>query len=103
MTDVAWGAAGSYRRLFAEYFRAGAKLTAAPRPALRDSFYDHTARADEVAHRTLPAGEGHRYPVTEQEPVWEAVERHLRGLKSVPPLEVNRPRLVGVGRNPGLT
>jgi hypothetical protein len=30
------------------------------------------------------------------------VERHLRGLKSVPPLEVNPPRLLGVGRNPGL-
>jgi sulfur-oxidizing protein SoxB len=27
------------------------------------------------------------------EPVWEVAARHLRALKSVPPLEVNRPRL----------
>ena len=36
------------------------------------------------------------------EPVWEVVERYLRGLRSVPPLEENRPRLVGVGANAGL-
>ncbi len=36
------------------------------------------------------------------EPIWDVVERHLRGLKSVPPLEVKPPRLLGVGRNPGL-
>jgi glycine amidinotransferase len=64
----------AYRRLFTEYFRAGAKLTAAPRPALRDSFYDHTAAADEVAHRTLADGERFRSPLTEQEPVWEAAD-----------------------------
>jgi sulfur-oxidizing protein SoxB len=28
------------------------------------------------------------------EPVWEVLERHLRALKSVPPLQPNRPRLV---------
>src|SRR5206468_13022820 len=55
-------------------FRAGAKLTAAPRPALRDSFYDHAAGAGAVSHRTLPAGAAHRYPITEQEPVWEAAD-----------------------------
>jgi sulfur-oxidizing protein SoxB len=37
------------------------------------------------------------------EPVWDVVERQLRATGSVPPLEVNRPRLVGVGRNPGIT
>ena len=36
------------------------------------------------------------------EPVWELVERHLRAVKRVPPLEPSRPRLVGVGRNAGV-
>jgi len=36
------------------------------------------------------------------EPVWEVVERYLRAIKSVPPLKVSQPRLVGVGKNPGL-
>jgi sulfur-oxidizing protein SoxB len=36
------------------------------------------------------------------EPVWELVARHLRALKTVPPLEASRPRLIGVGANPGL-
>jgi sulfur-oxidizing protein SoxB len=34
-------------------------------------------------------------------PVWEVVERHIRGLKTVPPLSASQPRLIGVGRNPG--
>jgi sulfur-oxidizing protein SoxB len=36
------------------------------------------------------------------EPVWELLARHLRSLKTVPPLQTARPRLVGVGGNPGL-
>jgi len=36
------------------------------------------------------------------EPIWEVVIRHLRATKAVPPLEVNRPRLIGVKDNPGL-
>jgi sulfur-oxidizing protein SoxB len=36
------------------------------------------------------------------EPVWDLVTRHLRALKSVPPLRPARPRLIGVGANPGL-
>jgi sulfur-oxidizing protein SoxB len=36
------------------------------------------------------------------EPVWELLERHLRAVKRVPPLEPGRPRLVGVGRNAGV-
>jgi sulfur-oxidizing protein SoxB len=37
------------------------------------------------------------------EPIWEVVIRHLRATKNVPPLQVNRPRLVGVKDNPGLS
>jgi glycine amidinotransferase len=70
----------AYRRLFTEYFRAGAKLTAAPRPALRDPLYDHTCRptgpdgSDDLGPRVHPEGVPRRYPVTELEPVWEAAD-----------------------------
>jgi len=36
------------------------------------------------------------------EPVWDVVGRHLRAQKRIAPLEVNQPRLIGVGRNAGL-
>jgi sulfur-oxidizing protein SoxB len=36
------------------------------------------------------------------EPVWELVTRWLRAQKSVPAIEAGRPRLIGVGRNPGV-
>lgn len=70
----------AYRRLFTEYFRGGARLSAAPRPALRDALYDHNCRAtgpdggDDLGNRVLPEGAGHRYPINEQEPVWEAAD-----------------------------
>jgi glycine amidinotransferase len=70
----------AYKRLFTEYFRAGARVTAAPRPALRDSLYDHNCRPPGwdgkggLGKRTLPDGTTHRYPITEQEPVWEAAD-----------------------------
>ena len=64
----------AYKRLFTEYFRGGAKLTSAPRPALRDSLYDHHARTPHGGDRTLPEGATHRYPITEEEPVWEAAD-----------------------------
>jgi sulfur-oxidizing protein SoxB len=35
-------------------------------------------------------------------PVWELVGRHLRSTKKIAPLQVNRPRLIGVKDNPGL-
>ena len=44
-----------------------------------------------------PVGEGET-----GEPIWDVVARYLRAQKVVRPLEPNRPRLVGVGRNPGL-
>lgn len=37
------------------------------------------------------------------EPIWDVVARYLRAAKTVPPLEGNRPRLVGVTDNPGLS
>jgi len=37
------------------------------------------------------------------EPVWDVVERYLRAAKTIPPLEVHRPRLSGVEDNPGLS
>ena len=70
------------------------------------------SRISELRLRGKPLDAGKRYkvagwaPVREGvtgEPVWDVVERHLRGLKSVPPLKVNQPRLVGVGSNPGMT
>jgi sulfur-oxidizing protein SoxB len=36
------------------------------------------------------------------EPIWEVVIRHLRATSTVPPLEVNRPRVIGVKDNPAL-
>jgi S-sulfosulfanyl-L-cysteine sulfohydrolase len=69
------------------------------------------SRISEMRRDGKPVEAGKRYkvagwaPVREGvtgEPVWDVVERHLRGMKRVPPLEVNRPRLIGVGRNPGL-
>ncbi len=71
----------AYRRLFTEYFRAGARLTSAPKPALRDSLYDHNARALEMGttvsmlgKRLLPAGTAHRYPINEEEVVFESAD-----------------------------
>ena len=36
------------------------------------------------------------------EPVWDVVTRYLRAQKRIAPLQVNQPRLQGVGRNAGL-
>ena len=36
------------------------------------------------------------------EPIWEVVSRHLRAVRTVPPLTANRPRFIGVKDNPGL-
>jgi sulfur-oxidizing protein SoxB len=60
-------------------------------------------RISELRLRGKPMAADKRYkvagwaPVREGvtgEPVWDVLERHLRALKTVPPLEVNRPRLV---------
>jgi sulfur-oxidizing protein SoxB len=69
------------------------------------------SRVSDVRVRNQPLQATKRYkvagwaPVAEGitgEPIWEVVIRHLRATKSVPPLEVNRPRLIGVKDNPGL-
>jgi glycine amidinotransferase len=70
----------AYKRMFTEYFRQGARLTSAPRPALRDQLYDPsflTEPRPEPAtneERTLHDDEVHRYPITEDEPVFEAAD-----------------------------
>ena len=57
----------AYRALFKEYFRAGARWTAAPRPALTDDLFvhDHVPPLD---------GEPLRYVVNEFEPVFDAAD-----------------------------
>ncbi len=69
------------------------------------------ARISDMRIGGKPIEAGKRYkvagwaPVAEGasgEPIWEVVARALRTKKIVPPLQVNRPRLVGVKDNPGL-
>jgi sulfur-oxidizing protein SoxB len=36
------------------------------------------------------------------EPVWDVVARYLRERKTIAPVRLNLPRLVGVGRDPGI-
>jgi glycine amidinotransferase len=72
--------AWAYRPLFKEYFEAGAKWTAAPKPQLLDDLYDR--------NYTVPApGEPMRFMVTEFEPVFDAADfvrcgRDIFGQKS---------------------
>lgn len=57
----------AYRPLLREYFRAGARWTAAPKPQLTDELY--------VRDYTPPAqGEPMRYVITEHEPVFDAAD-----------------------------
>jgi glycine amidinotransferase len=57
----------AYRPLFKEYFAAGARWTAAPRPELPDALYDQ-------AYRVPAPGEPMRYVVNEFEPVFDAAD-----------------------------
>ena len=68
------------------------------------------ARISELRLGSKPMEAGKRYkvagwaPVREGvsgEPVWDVVTRHLKAKKSVGPLSVNQPRLIGVAGNPG--
>lgn len=70
-TPMAWPCryfeAQSYRALFKEYWAAGARWTAAPRPELSDALFD--------PGYTIPAeGEPVRYVITEHEPVFDAAD-----------------------------
>ncbi|MFK5970615.1 MAG: hypothetical protein QM487_10915 [Candidatus Marithrix sp.] len=57
----------AYRELFKEYFNAGAKWTAAPKPQLLDNLYD--------LNYTVPTDdEPMRYVITEFEPVFDAAD-----------------------------
>lgn len=83
-TPMAWRSryfeAFAYRSLFKEYFRAGARWSAAPRPQLLDELYDYDFR--------LPApGEPLRYVINDTEPVFDAADfiragRHIFYQKS---------------------
>jgi len=56
-----------YQRLFREYFEAGARWTAAPKPMLRDGLYDDD-------YRTPEPGEPVNYVVNESEVVFDAAD-----------------------------
>jgi glycine amidinotransferase len=57
----------AYRKLFKEYFDAGARWTAAPTPELPDELFDYD-------YRTPAEGEALRYVVNEFEPVFDAAD-----------------------------
>ncbi|MFI8325004.1 amidinotransferase [Streptomyces sp. NPDC085529] len=57
----------AYRTLLKEYFRRGARWTAAPRPQLTDALFD-------PAYRVPPPGRPVRHLVTEFEPVFDAAD-----------------------------
>lgn len=59
----------AFRPLLAEYFRRGARWTAAPRPRLTDAQYDPTA----LDHETADGASFHSI-VTELEPVFDAAD-----------------------------
>lgn len=59
--------AWAYRSLFKEYFKAGARWTAAPKPQLLDALYDQ--------HYTVPGPEEPiRFVINEFEPVFDAAD-----------------------------
>jgi glycine amidinotransferase len=70
-TPMAWRSryfeGNAYRPLFKEYFEAGARWTAAPRPELKDDLFDYNFRLPEK-------GEPLRYVVNEFEPVFDAAD-----------------------------
>lgn len=83
-TPMAWRSryheSFAYKPLFKEYFRAGARWTAAPRPQLLDSLFDYRFRMPE------PGGPM-RYVINDSEPVFDAADfvragRHIFYQKS---------------------
>jgi glycine amidinotransferase len=57
----------AYRRLFTEYFRQGARWTAAPKPRLADALY-------RPSRRPYAPGEPLEFIVSEEEPVFDAAD-----------------------------
>jgi glycine amidinotransferase len=83
-TPMAWRSryfeAFAYRSLFKEYFAAGARWTAAPRPELPDELYDQDFVPPEP-------GEPKHYIINEYEPVFDAADfvrcgRDIFGIRS---------------------
>ncbi|THC43494.1 amidinotransferase [Streptomyces sp. A1499] len=70
-TPMAWPSryfeSHSYRTLLKDYFRRGARWTAAPRPQLTDALF-------EEGFRPPAPGEPMRYILTEHEPVFDAAD-----------------------------
>jgi len=98
--------ADPYLQQGGDMVRAGG-LTYAITPAAKIG-----ARISELRLAGKPLAADKRYkvagwaPVREGvagEPVWDLVTRWLRAQKTVPAIEAGRPRLIGVGANPGLT
>jgi glycine amidinotransferase len=61
--------AWAYRALFKEYFHAGAKWTAAPKPQLLDALYDWNYTVPELSDN-----EPMRYVINDFEPVFDAAD-----------------------------
>jgi len=57
----------AYRRLFMEYFEAGARWSSAPRPMLKDDLYNYDYTIPEYSEKL-------RYTVNEHEPVFDAAD-----------------------------
>jgi len=56
----------------------------------------------EAGRRYKVAGWAPVTPGASGEPIWELASRYLRSRKTLPPLEANRPRLIGVEGNSGM-
>ncbi|XP_078491699.1 glycine amidinotransferase, mitochondrial-like [Ciona intestinalis] len=63
----------AYRSLLKEYFKAGAKWTAAPKPLMSDELYDNTYPIESIKDRHRLAKEG-RFVTTEFEPCFDAAD-----------------------------
>ena len=63
----------AYRPLIKEYFRQGAKWTAAPKPQMADELYDHDYPVMDEIKRQKIASEG-KFVTTEFEPCFDAAD-----------------------------
>lgn len=77
-----------YRPLIKEYFRQGAKWTAAPKPQLRDAVYDYD-------YQVPTADEPIRYVINEDEPLFDAAD-FMRFGKDIVALRSNTTNEAGI-------